>query len=384
MTTAQPRRLGIIINGATGGLATLQHLPSLAAIRDEGGLPLRNGGRVELDLLLVGRDAGRLAEVSKATGGGHWTVDLDAALSSTEHTIFFDAAATGGRHERLSRAIAAGKHVYSEKPLAGSLDEAMALVRAADAARCCNGVVQDKMHLPGFRKLKQLKDSGYFGRILEVRLEFGRWIFDGETQVAQRPSWNYHKAEGGGLILDMFPHWRYMIEHLVGEIRAVSCTTRTQLPRRRDERGRPYDVDVEDSAFAQLELDGGILASVNSSWCTRVRRDGIINIQIDGTAGSAVASPNDCFVQPEATTPSPSISGARPQVPSFYDQWLAVPDDAAYHNGYRAGWELFIRHVVEGTPFPATFLEGAKGVQLAELSHRSDRERRWIDVPPLD
>jgi predicted dehydrogenase len=353
------------------------------AIRKEGGLVLGNGGRVVPDLLLVGRDAGRLAAAARAVGADRWTTDLDAALAAPEYAIFFDAAATGGRAARLANAIAAGKHVYSEKPLGGSLAEVMALVRAATAAGRCNGVVQDKLTLPGFRKLKQLKESGYFGRIFEVRLEFGRWIFDGETQAAQRPSWNYRKADGGGLILDMFPHWRYLLEQLVGDIRAVSCTTRTHLPRRRDEQGQVYEADVEDAAFAQLELDGGILASVNSSWCTRIRRDGIINIQIDGTLGSAVASPNECFVQHDTTTPSPTISGARPQVPSFYDQWLAVPDDAAYHNGYRAGWELFLRHVVEGTPFPAPFIEGAKGVQLAELSHQSDRERRWIDVPPL-
>jgi predicted dehydrogenase len=376
-------RLGIIINGATGGLAMHQHLPALMAIRKEGGLVLGNGGRVVPDLLLVGRDAGRLAAAARAIGADRWTTDLDSALAAPEDAIFFDAAATGGRAARLASAIAAGKHVYSEKPLGGSLAEVMELVRAATAAGRCNGVVQDKLTLPGFRKLKQIKDSGYFGRILEVRLEFGRWIFDGETQPAQRPSWNYRKADGGGLIFDMFPHWRYMLEHLVGDIRAVSCTTRTHLPRRRDEQGQVYEADVEDAAFAQLELDGGILASVNSSWCTRIRRDGIINIQIDGTLGSAVASPNECYLQHDTTTPSPTISGARPQVPSFYDQWLAVSDDAAYHNGYRAGWELFLRHVVEGTPFAAPFIEGAKGVQLAELSHRSDRERRWIDVPPL-
>lgn len=377
------RRLGIIINGATGGLAAQQHLPSLVAIRREGGLPLGNGERVMPNLLLVGRDGGRLADICRRIDTGRWTTDFDAALSSPDHSIYFDATPTGGRYERLRRAIAAGKHVYSEKPLAGSLDEAMALVRAADAAGCCNAVVQDKLFLPGFVKLKQLGDSDYFGRILEVRLEFGRWIFDGTTQVAQRPSWNYRKADGGGLILDMFPHWRYMLEHLVGDVRAVSCTTRTHFAHRRDECGESYQPDVEDSAFAQLELDGGILASVNSSWCTRIRRDGIINIQIDGTAGSAVAGPNDCFVQSAANTPSPVISGERRTAESLYDQWLPVADNKPYQNGYRAGWELFIHHVVERTPFPSPFAEGAKGVQLAELSYRSDRERRWIEVPPL-
>ena len=244
-------------------------------------------------------------------------------------------------------------------------------------------MVQDKIFLPGFRKLRLLRTSGYFGRILEVRLEFGRWIFDGAAQPAQRPSWNYRKRDGGGLILDMFPHWRYLLDHLVGEVRAVNCTVRTHIDRRCDEQGRAFEVDVEDAAFAQLELEGGIIASVNSSWCTRIRRDGIINIQVDGTHGSAVASPNDCFTQHDATTPSPVISGGRRPAQSFFDQWQAMPDNEPYRNGYCAGWELFIRHVVAGDPFPSPFIEGAKGVQLAELSRRSHRERRWIEVPPL-
>ena len=377
------RRVGIIISGATGGLVAAQHLPTLLALRREGGLPLRDGSRMVPDLLLVGRDAARLRQVADVAGLDRWTTDLDGALSSAEHLVFFDAVATGLRYDHVSRAIAAGKHVYCEKPIAETLDQALALVRAADRAGVCHGVVQDKMFLPGFRKLRQLREQGFFGRILEVRLEFSRWVFDGEKRVAQRPSWNYRKRDGGGLILDMFPHWCYMIEQMVGEIRAVTATTRTHIPQRWDEHGNPYNVDVEDSVFAQLELEGGVIASVNSSWASRTRRDDVIVVQIDGTAGSAVAGTHDCFVQTDAMTPANFFPLTRRQPQSFFDQWQALPDEGPYPNSYRTGWELFLRHVAEGAPFPSPFIEGAKAVQLVALSHRSDRERRWIEVPRL-
>jgi len=380
---AEHQRLGIIISGATGGLVAAQHLPALLALRREGGVPLADGTRVVPDLLLVGRDGDRLKRVADAAGLDRWSTDLDQALASPDHPVFFDAAITGGRYERVGRAITAGKHVYSEKPLAGSLDEALALVRAADAAGIRHGVVQDKIFLPGFHKLKQLRERGAFGRILEVRLEFSRFVFDGEKRQTQRPSWNYRKHDGGGLILDMFPHWHYLIAQIVGEIRAVSAVARTQIPRRRDEDGSPYDVDVEDAVFAQMELEGGVIASVNSSWCSRIRRDDVIVMQIDGTQASAVAGTHDCFLQTDAMTPATFGPLTKPQPQSFFDQWQRLSDDGSHLNSYRVGWELFIRHVFEGTPFPSPFIEGAKAVRLVELSHRSDRERRWIDIPPL-
>jgi predicted dehydrogenase len=375
--------VGIIINGATSGLARQQHLRALLAIRAEGGLPLVNGERIVPDPILVGRNPDTLRPLAEASGGARWTTDLDAALASQRDTIFFDVAATGPRFEVVRRAIAAGKHVYCEKPIASTLAQALELVELATRAGVKHGTVQDKLFLPGFRKLRLVREADFFGRILEVRIEFGRWIFDGEPQLAQRPSWNYRKHDGGGLVLDMFPHWRYLVEHLVGEIAAVSCTCRTHVARRRDETGNFYEVDVEDAAFAQLEIKGGILVSVNSSWCTRIRREDVITIQIDGTRGSAFATPHDCFTQADVNTPKPVLTVDARQPMNFRDQWLPVPDNDRPVNGYRAGWELFLRHVSSDVAFPFTLLEGAKGVQLAELSYQSDRERRWIAVPKL-
>jgi predicted dehydrogenase len=377
------RRLGIIISGATGALVAAQHLPALLSLRDEGGLALPDGSRVVPELLLVGRDDARLGQVASKTGLDHWTTDVDAALSSAEHAVFFDAAATAGRYERLTRAIAAGKHVYSEKPLAGTLDEALALCRTAAAAGICHGVVQDKVFLPGFRKLRHLREEGVFGRILEIRIEFSRFVFDGERRPAQRPSWNYRKRDGGGLILDMFPHWRYMIAQIAGNIRAVSAVSRAHIPDRRDEQGQRYVADAEDAAFALLELEGGVIGSIISSWCSRIRRDDVIVMQIDGTEASAVAGTHDCFVQTEADTPEKFFPLTRPQPQSFFDQWQKQPDGSPYPNSYRMGWESFLRHVAGGAPFPSPFIEGAKDVQFAELAYRSARERRWIEVPPL-
>lgn len=377
------RRLGIIVNGATGGLATGQHLRALLAIRAEGGLPLADGDRVLPDPILVGRHAERLRQLAGAKGVARWTTELDAALADPADAVFFDAAATGGRYQVVRQAIEAGKHIYCEKPIAGTLREALELAGAAQRAGVKHGTVQDKVFLPGFRKLRLLRKSGWFGRILEVRLESGRWVFDGTRQPANRPSWNYRKRDGGGLVLDMFPHWRYMLDQLVGEVRAVSCTTRTHVPVRRDEAGQPYDVDVEDSVFAQLELEGSVIASVNTSWCTRIRRDDVITLQVDGTQGSALATAQDCFLQPDVATPAAVLQVDGRNKMDFRAQWLPMPDDAATVNSYRAGWELFIRHVLEDAPFPSPLIEGAKGVQLAELSYLSHRERRWVDVPKL-
>ena len=351
-------------------------------MRDEGGLPLSDGTTLVPDVLLVGRDPAKLAGVSERTGFIRSTTDLAAALVDPAYTLLLDAAPSGQRMATARKGIAAGKHLYLEKPIAGTLADALALHAEATASGVKAGTVQDKLHLPGFAALLKLRRAGFFGRVLEVRVEMGRWIFDGFDQPGQRPNWNYRKRDGGGLILDMFPHWRYMIDALAGEIRAVSAVCRTQTPKRRDEHGTPYDVDVEDSVFAHFELEGGAIASVNSSWATRARREFPIQVQVDGTEGSAVAGPFGCWQQSLAEAPGGPISAALPQGQSLMDGWQATPVDAGATNSYRAGWELFLRHVAEDDPFPYTLLQGVKGVQLAEAAYRSAAQKRWVDVPP--
>ena len=377
------RSIGIVIDGATGRLGTTQHLRSLMAISSEGGLPLTNGDRLVPVPLLLGRNPEKLAALAAAHGGLKWSADRDACLADPDVAIYFDATATGGRRARAGAALAAGKHVYLEKPIAESLADALDLARRADRAGLKNGVVQDKLFLPGLTKLRKLYEAHFFGLILSIRLDFGWWVFDGALYPAQRPSWNYRKATGGGLILDMFAHWRYIFDHLLGEIKAVSCRHMTALPERRDESGKWYDVDVEDTAFATFELENGVLAQVSSSWASRVKRDDLLQIQVDGTLGSAVCGLHRCFVQPLVATPKPFFDPERPQAMVFDDQWQEMPDIEPFRSSYRVGWELFLKHVVEDAPFPSPLLEGAKGVQLAEACYESSRERRWIDLPPL-
>ena len=375
--------IGVVIDGATGRLGTTQHLRALLEMRREGGLPLKNGDRLMPEPVLLGRDGGKLAALGEKSGGLKWSIDRDACLADPATQIYFDASATGGRPERARVAFAAGKHVYLEKPIAENLEDALSMARAAERAGKKGGVVQDKLFLPGLKKLRKLYDAEFFGRVLSVRLEFGWWVFDGELTAAQRPSWNYRKTTGGGLILDMFAHWRYIFDRLLGPITAVSCRHMTAQPRRVDEAGRPYDVDVEDHAFATFELEGGALAQIASSWANRVKRDDLLQIQVDGTRGSAVAGLHRCFVQPAVATPRPFFSPEVPQAMNFDEQWQEMPEIEPFENGYRAGWELFLRHVAEDGPFPAPLIEGAKSVQLAEACYQSHRERRWVDLPPL-
>jgi predicted dehydrogenase len=377
------RTLRIALDGATGRLGSSQHLGALVAIRAEGGLRLRSGDRLLPEPVLLGRNPEKLAPLAAASGGLAWSTDRDALLGDSGIAIHFDAVATAGRAERALAALAAGKHVYLEKPIASSLDEAMGLVLAAQRAGVKHGVVQDKLFLPGFAKLARVRRSGALGRILSAKLDFGWWVFDGVFAPAQRTSWNYRKAGGGGLVLDMFPHWRYLIEGLVADIRAVSCRIATAIPQRRDEAGNMFDVDVEDTVFATLELDGGALMQVSSSWATRVRRDDMVVLQVDGGDGSAVCGLHRCVVQPLHATPKPAWNIAHERSESFFDQWQAVPDLGPSVNPYRAGWELFLRHVAEDAPFPSPLAAGARGLQLIDACYRSDRERRWIDLPPI-
>ena len=377
------RTIGIIVEGATGRLGSTQHLRSLMAIRNEGGLALGNGDRLVPDPVLLGRDPAKLAPLAAGNGGLKWSTDRDTSLTDRNIAIYFDASATGGRPARAAAALEAAKHVYVEKPLAETLSDALDLARRTEGSGLKGGIVQDKLFLPGLVKLRKLYETDFFGRILSIRLDFGWWVFDGTPYPAQRPSWNYRKATGGGLILDMFAHWRYIFDRLLGEIKAVSCRHMTAMPERRDEIGNWYGVDVEDTAFAIFELAGGVLAQVSSSWASRVKRDDLLQIQVDGTLGSAVCGLHRCFVQPLVATPKPFFDPERPQPINFDAQWQETPDIEPVRNGYRAGWELFLRHVAEDGPFPSPLLEGAKGVQLAEACHQSHRERRWVELAKL-
>ncbi|HEY1365153.1 MAG TPA: Gfo/Idh/MocA family oxidoreductase [Xanthobacteraceae bacterium] len=378
------RRLGIIMNGVTGRMGMNQHLiRSILAIRAQGGVALENGDRVMPDPLLVGRDRAKLERLALAHGITRWTTDLDTALADRKDTLFFDAATTRLRAGLIRKAIAAGKDVYCEKPIAETLDDAVSVAGAASKAGIRHGVVQDKLFLPGLIKLKMLVEAGFFGRIIAVRGEFGYWVFEGDWQPAQRPSWNYRKKDGGGIILDMLCHWRYVLDNLFGEVKSVSCLGATHIPERWDENGKPYKVDVDDAAYATFLLEGGIVAHINSSWCTRVRRDDLVTFHVDGTHGSAVAGLQKCWSQPRVNTPRPVWNPDVPQPIDFFATWSEVPDSATYDNGFKLEWEMFIRHLEEGAPFKWTLLEGAKGVQLAEAGLRSWKERRWIDLPPL-
>jgi len=378
------KTLGIIMHGVTGRMGLNQHLVrSILAIRRAGGVALPNGDRVMPDPILVGRNADKVAALAREHGLARSTADLDAALANPNDTVFFDAATTQMRADLVTRAINAGKHVYCEKPVADSLDKALALARLAKRAGIKHGVVQDKLFLPGLRKLRMLREAGFFGRMLAVRGEFGYWVFEGDWQAAQRPSWNYKKAEGGGIILDMLCHWRYVLDNLFGRVKAVSCLGAVHIPQRVDERGQAYAADADDAAYATFMLEDGVIAHMNSSWCVRVRRDDLVTFQVDGTLGSAVAGLTRCFTQHRVNTPRPVWNPDEPQKIDFYDSWDEVPDNVAYDNGFRIQWEDFIRHVVAGTPWNHDLMEGAKGVQLAELGLQSWAERRWIDVPDL-
>ena len=375
-------RIGVIINGATGRMGTTQHMANLLAIAAEGGLPLRNGDRLVPDLMLVGRDADRLAALAAAHGGLRWTTNLAEALAGPDN-IFMDCAATGDRPARVRKAIAAGKHIHIEKPTAPTVDEAMELARLADKARVKHGVIQDKLFLPGFAKLLFVKNAGFFGRVLSIKIDAGSWVFDGTTQECQRPSWNYKRAEGGGIALDMMAHWRYMIDRLAAPVTAVSALMSTAIPQRLDESGRPYTVDVEDTSHALLKLAEGAVGVITNSWATRVRRDDTMVVQIDGTAGSAVAGRMRCFTQSAVNTPEAFFGGGRPANMDFLAQWQEVPDTLPVKNPFRHCWEAFLRHVGEDAPYVPTLVEGAKAVQLADLAYRSVAEGRWMPVPEL-
>jgi len=380
------KRLGIIMNGVTGRMGTNQHLiRSIRAIQHGGGVLLADGvTSVMPDPILVGRNEHKVRQLAKTHGDLRWTTDLSAALANPDDTLFFDAATTQRRADILRKAIAAGKDIYCEKPIATNLDDAVELYRLAKAANVSHGVVQDKLWLPGLVKLKRLIESGFFGRILSVRGEFGYWVFEGDWQTAQRPSWNYRDEDGGGIILDMLCHWRYVLDNLFGPVAALSVMGATHIPQRFDESGRAYDATADDAAYATFEIAGGIIAQMNSSWAVRVRRDDLLTLQVDGTHGSAVAGLRDVHIQHRNTTPKPVWNPDADQTLDFFSDWQKVPDNDSFDNAFKIEWEMFIRHLFDRTDFPWDLREGAKGVQLAELGLKSWAERRWLDVPELE
>jgi predicted dehydrogenase len=378
------RTIGIILNGATGRICSTQHVKNaLLPIRAAGGLPMGED-RIVPRLLLVGRDRARLAAVAAANSIAEWTADLDAALADRDFGIFFDAAATQQRAAVLEKAIAAGKHIYCEKPVALSVAEGLRLMHAAAARGVKHAAVEDKIYLPGLQKLLQVARSGVLGRIANFRLEFGWWVFDGVEVPCQRPSWNYRRAGGGGLIFDMVPHWRYLIEDMLGPIRRIVSAASTATPERIDEAGLPYQVDVEDTCSILVELAGGARGSILSSWATRVRRDDLLTFQVDGSQGSAIAGLHRCWVQSGAATPKVAHFSVNQDLGIDYREgWNEVAAAGPYPNPYRVGWEEFLRHVVADTPLRATFAAGLRDVQLAEACHRSIKEDKWVTLDAL-
>ncbi|NLT71885.1 MAG: Gfo/Idh/MocA family oxidoreductase [Verrucomicrobiaceae bacterium] len=378
--------LGIILNGVTGRMGTNQHLiRSILAIREQGGIQVAPGETIQVDPILTGRNEHKLRELAVKHGVERWTTDLDAALADPHNRVFFDASSTLHRARFVEKAVAAGKAIYCEKPTAVETAEAVRLAQLCREAGVKNGVVQDKLWLPGIRKLKTLIDQGFFGRILSVRGESGYWVFTGHDadQPIQRPSWNYRKEEGGGIIVDMLCHWRYLVDNVFGPIKSVSCLGATHIPERIDESGQAYACTADDSCYATFELENGIVCQFNSSWDVRVRRDDLLTLNVDGTLGSAVVGLRRCRVQSLGTTPKPVWNPDVPQPIDFYEGWQEVPDATTYDNAFKIQWELFLRHVVLDEPYRFDLMEGAKGVQLAEAGLRSWEERRWIELGEL-
>jgi predicted dehydrogenase len=378
------RKVGIIMNGVTGRMGMNQHLlRSIMAIRKQGGVKISDSEAVWPEPVLMGRNEDKLRSVSEAADGLPWSTDLDSLLSDQRFDIYFDAQTTDRRVESCLKAIAAGKHIYCEKPTATSANDALRLYQAAQKAGVKHGVVQDKLWLPGLLQLKYLIDTGYFGRIFSVRGEFGYWVFTGEHTPLQRPSWNYRKADGGGIIVDMLCHWRYVIDNLFGEVRSLSCLGATHIPTRWDEKGRPYQADSDDAAYATLVTESGVVCQFNSSWSTRVNREDLLTLHVDGERGSAVAGLRGVKVQSDAETPrcvwNPDIDNPV----DYRNQWTPMPLKRSFDNAFKTQWELFLRHVVLGDPFRWDLREGAKGVQLAELALQSWKEKRWLDVPEM-
>ena len=377
-------RIGIIMNGVTGRMGTNQHLlRSIAEIIRQGGVKLGPGESIMPDPILVGRDAAKLEKLCQMSGVKRMTTRLDEALADKNNVIYFDAQITGQRAEAVKKAVKAGKHIYCEKPIATDTQTALELADLCTKAGVKNGVVQDKLWLPGILKIKRLIQQGFFGKILSVRGEFGYWVFEGDTIPAQRPSWNYRKEDEGGIIVDMLCHWRYVLDNVFGKVKAVSCLGATHIPERFDENGKKYKCTADDAAYATFELEGGVIAHFNSSWTVRVRRDDLLTLQVDGTKGSAVAGLRECYTQAYGNTPKPVWNPDIPQPINFFDGWSKVPEQETFDNAFKVQWELFLKHVVKGDPFPWDLKDGARGVQLAEKGIESWEKRAWVSIPEL-
>jgi predicted dehydrogenase len=377
-------KVGIIMNGVTGRMGTNQHLlRSIAEIIKQGGVRIGSGETIMPDPVLVGRDEYKLKKLCTISGISKMSTDLDAVLKDTANIIYFDAQTTGRRADAVRKAVKAGKHIYCEKPIAVSTKVAMELSELCTKAGLKNGVVQDKLWLPGIVKLKRLIQQGFFGKILSVRGEFGYWVFEGDTIAAQRPSWNYRKEDDGGIIVDMLCHWRYLLDDVFGKVKAVSCLGATHIDKRVDENGKTYNCTADDAAYATFELEGGIIAQFNSSWAVRVRRDDLLTLQVDGTKGSAVAGLRECYIQHYGNTPKPVWNPDIAQPIDFFGGWAKVPEQEVYDNAFKVQWELFLKHIVKDEPFPWDLREGAKGVQLAEKGLESWAKRCWMEVPEL-
>jgi predicted dehydrogenase len=379
------RRLGVIMNGVTGRMGKNQHLlRSIMAIRDQGGVALSDGSFVRPDPLLVGRNSDKVESLAREVGLEDWTTDLGSALANIDYPVYFDAQVTSLRADAVRAALDAGKHVYCEKPLAQDLDTALDLARMAAKLEVKSGVVQDKLFLPGLVKLRELINSGFFGRILSVKGDFGYWVFEGHDQEPQRPSWNYRREDGGGIILDMFPHWHYVLSGLFGRIESLVCVGATHIEERVDENGHGYAATADDAAYATFRLTNGVVAQMNSSWCTRVDRDDLLTLQVDGTNGSAVAGLRGCKIQAAKDTPRATWNPDLPNSLDFQSGWTQVPDSLNYENGFKEQWTSFIAHVVEDAPFPWDLLQAARGMQLVDLALKSWRDGCWVRVEELE
>ncbi|MHA7178696.1 Gfo/Idh/MocA family protein [Arthrobacter sp. MDB2-24] len=375
------RTIGIIMNGVSGRMGYRQHLVrSILAIRDQGGVLLSDGSRVQVEPILVGRNEAKLAELAAKHGIEHYSTDLDSVLADPTWEIYADFLVTKARSAAIRKAIAAGKAIYTEKPTAETAADALELANLAEAAGIKNGVVHDKLYLPGMQKLKRLVDSGFFGRILSVRGEFGYWVFEGGWQDAQRPSWNYRTEDGGGIVVDMFPHWSYVLENLFGRVESVYARAVTHIDERVDEQGHPYRATADDAAYAVFELEGGIVAQLNSSWTVRVNRDELVQFQVDGTHGSAVVGLFGCKIQPRNATPKPVWNPDLEDTHDYDADWIDVPTNEVFENGFKTQWEEFLRHVLEDGPHPYDFLAGARGMYLAEQGLESSRSGRRLEL----